>query len=137
MLAALLLALFAGKARGTELPFGAATDYYSLVAHVDDSFHDVLTNDGDEWVKAIRVVHGFCADDASAEVTVCPDMSCTADATIARLGAGVHERHAVECVRPRRRPPSARPRRRSPPPPSLFCYSRPRSHPMMSDPPMP
>ena len=77
MLAALLLAgaLLAGKARGTELPFGAATDYYSLVAHVDDSFHDVLANDGDEWIEAIRVVHGFAADDASAEVTVLPDMS--------------------------------------------------------------
>ena len=75
MLAALLLALFAGKARGTELPFGAAVDYFNEMAHVDDSFHEVLPNDGDEWVEAIRKVHGFCADDASAEVTVCPDMS--------------------------------------------------------------
>ena len=49
MLAALLLALLAGKARGTELPFGAAVDYFNEMAHVDDSFHDVLANDGDEW----------------------------------------------------------------------------------------
>ena len=34
MLAALLLALLAGKARGTELPFGAAVDYFNARAEL-------------------------------------------------------------------------------------------------------
>ena len=69
MRAALLLALFAGKARGAETPGGATHDWFSLVAGQDkprsQAFHKILSSTADGVRRQIQEVHGF---DDSADI---------------------------------------------------------------------